>query len=58
MLEYRNGERQEHIWLYMLQPSRRGSLEDLQQSDRRADEAITKALAALGYDALTYCAID
>ena len=42
MLEYRNGERQEHIWLYMLQPSRRSSLEDLQQSDRRAAEDIAR----------------
>lgn len=42
MLEYRNGERQEHIWLYMLQPSRRSSLEDLRQSDRRAAEDIAR----------------
>lgn len=42
MLEYRNGERQEHICLYMLQPSRRTSLDDLRQSDRRAAEDIAR----------------
>lgn len=42
MLEYRNGERQEHIYLYMLQPSRRTSLDDLRQSDRRAAEDIAR----------------
>lgn len=42
MLKYNNGEWQEHIWLYMMQPSRRTSIEDLRQSDRRAAEDIAR----------------
>lgn len=43
MLDYGlRGERQEHIWLIMLSPTKRTNLDDLQQSDKRAAEDIAR----------------
>lgn len=43
MIDYSSrGEYQEHIWLLMLSPARRTSLEDLHQSDLRAAKDIER----------------
>lgn len=43
MIDYGpRGERQDHIWLIMLSPTKRTSLPDLLQSDKRAAEDIAR----------------